>query len=207
MILKDNRAPSIPPCGSNLAAIYAIIDLGSQPDTYGVAGDTKHQIEIGFRILVPNCHDIFEIKATFTQSLNEKATLSRVVEAVLGRPLTVQDRRGFDAKDLLGKPLIVYIAHKVSVRTNKSYGKIMDYASAPMGAVIPDLSEEFMICGLTPGEFDQKVFDRLPPWTQEKIVGSPEFEKLLTLGSKPAVAVLPPPKRTAAEIIDDELPF
>jgi hypothetical protein len=210
MLLREPQPRAIPPTGKQIAVVYGIVELGNQPDTFGEPGATRYEVELQFRVLVPNDFNVYEVAVAMKMSFHEDAKLRKVVEAAIRHPLTVQDRRGFDARKLLGKPLVIDIAHQIATRSGSTYAKVMGFEPAPDGTVIPDLSEEFVFCGLSRKDFDQKAFDRLPRWTQEKIASSPEFERLTQIGSKASgsAAALPPPaRRPTAEIIDDDIPF
>jgi hypothetical protein len=129
------------------------------------------------------------------------------VETLLGHQLTKQEAKRFDVERLLGTACLLEIEHGTSgART--CLRQVVSLSAAPQGTEVPDVREDFVIFSLSPSEFSQATFDCLTAWDQEKIKHSKEWKELNGAtdnghAEKPAS----PTKRSAHDIIDDDIPF
>lgn len=135
---KSSGTYELPPQGTFQAVVFAVYDGGMQPGFN--PGDTAHKIRIGIEL--NECYTSGQFAGQritrypeYTLSLSDKANLLPVVEAILNRPLTLDEREnGFNLEELIGKNCQVTILHKVS-----QSGK--DYADTKISALMKGIIE------------------------------------------------------------------
>jgi hypothetical protein len=142
-----------------------------------------------------------------TMSLHEKSTLRGWAESMVSHELTRAERASFATNDLLGCGCLVQIEH-VKTRKGRNFAKVINLMPPPEAAKIPEPKNPLVYFSLEPLEFDRKVYDALTPWLREKIASSESWTKLQKqLGAPDAQAALPAPKKSTADILDDDIPF
>ena len=129
----------LPPKGTFQAVVFAIYDGGMQPDKFN-PGEFVHKIKIGIELnkeytVGQYSGERITRYPEYTLSLSEKSNLLPVVESILNRPLTEEEKEGFDLEKLVGYNCQVTIMHKVS----KSSGH--EYADTIIGALMHGISE------------------------------------------------------------------
>src|SRR5213592_4493216 len=108
---KPGRNPA--PEGVHIGVVVDVIDRGVvHHDEFG----SKPMVDVVWQLdeVDPDTRQRFLVSRRFNNSLNEKARLSPVVEALLGRAIEARERRplGFDLETLLGKSCQVEVVHQ-----------------------------------------------------------------------------------------------
>jgi len=181
------------PAGSFVARCYMVVDMGMQPVVYmGKKSNPRQKIRIGFEF--PDQLHVFDEKKgeepftlsrSFTNSLNEKASLRPVLNSWRGRPLTDEDIAGgvidaktkkpkppFTFKTLLGVPAFITVIHETRKTDNSKIAKISNIAKLPakiggVDLVCPPAVLPPILYSVDEGP-DSPTFKRLPTWIQEE---------------------------------------
>jgi hypothetical protein len=147
------------------------------------------------------------ISKTLHLSMHERVTFRSWAENIMmGRVFTEADIAGenrFNAKDLLGRCCMVKVDHEE--KSGKTYSKIANLIQLPDAIPEPHQVNECVYFSLEPGEFDESVFECLSSWAKEKIQGSEGYSNLRA--TQPKQSEPSEPKKTTAELIDDDMPF
>lgn len=117
------------PAGNHIARCYEMIQIGTVIEQTGIyAGKESHKVRLTWET-PDEKHDFgkglqpFSISKEFTLSMNEKATLRKMLESWRGKAFTEDEAKRFDITKLLGKPCMISVIHKVS-KTGKNYAEI-----------------------------------------------------------------------------------
>jgi hypothetical protein len=130
LIAKDAGSKRIPaPAGVHNAVCVDVVDLGLQQTQFGV----QHKIVVIWEIdeQHPEFDRRFTVSRKYTNSLNEKATLSKDLESWRGKPFTKEERGGFDVEKLIGAPAMVNVAHKTE--NGVTYDNVVTITPVPKG--------------------------------------------------------------------------
>lgn len=164
------------PIGSHIARCVKVIDLGTQNGEYKGAVSIKRQVSIFWELPTelmtegPSKGKPFLVGKTYTASLSEKANLRQELATWRGRDFTPDELKGFDAKNILGKPCMISVAH-----TEKGRAKVSGVMSVPKGLEVPTQLNKSVYFSLEPDEFSLEVYESLGKWHKETIAQSPEF--------------------------------
>lgn len=114
LIIKGSDQDFTPaPPGLHQAVCVDVVDLGMQETQFG----EKRQLKIVWQLKTRNEKgERFQIRGTYTQSLNEKARLRHDLESWRGRPFTKDELRAFDVEKLIGANCQIQVAHRVSAK-------------------------------------------------------------------------------------------
>ena len=145
MIVKDTGNGNFEqaPAGTHLGRCIKLIDLGTQEGEYQGQATFKRQIIIGWELpseLMQNgeyAGQPFTVSKFYTASLSEKANLRKDLENWRGRAFTDEELRGFDMKNILGKPCMLSIV--LNEKNNARVGGVM---AAPKGMSLPETSSQ-----------------------------------------------------------------
>lgn len=179
------------PAGTHLAVCAQVIDLGHQESTF--YQKVQHKVLLGWEL--PDEKDEkgtpFLIWKRYTLSLNEKATLRHHLEAWRGRKFTEDELKGFDLKNVLGKPCMICVVH--NKEDNKTYADVSSVMALPKGTVVPETTHPKVHFSLD--EWDQGTFDAFSPGLKKVIDSSEERKKKANAAPAPAgaMATLPTP--------------
>lgn len=182
-----------PPLGSHVARCIALIDLGTRAGIYGEKRDVLVRWELPGEVNKEG--EVATASAFYNQSLNEKANLRIMLKSWRGRDFTEEEARGFDARNILGKPCLLSIIEK---KTQK--GDIKHVVSAvtaiPKGMAVPEQVTPSLYFSLD--NYDSKVFEQLGEGVQKMVKESAEYKVLDDDGSQE------PPQYHAE---DSDVPF
>ena len=123
MKLSTSQNFQLPPEGTHTATFVGFEDKGEQPDPFD-PGKLRHQVQLTFSI--PGDGGPLKQHAWLTASLHEKATLFKVVRALLGR----RPSGTVDLNELVGKSCQVEIEHYTNFK-GKPRSRITGYSPAP----------------------------------------------------------------------------
>lgn len=182
--------------GTYTGILYSVIDLGTQENKFD-PDDIKyaHRIQLTFE-LDEKMKDgrPFVVSKEYTLSWHPKAQLTALLKS--WQDIAIPKGKGFDISTLLGK------AGNVSVALNeKGYPKLMTVSALKKSEKAPAQVNPTVDFWLA--QFDQKVFESLPEWIQNKIALSPEYAEILNPKLKTEV-------KQASNVVadlDDEIPF
>ena len=204
------------PPGMHLARCYRIMDLGTQKSEY--MGQTKylHKIMIGWEL-----HGVdesgkpltmfdgrpFAIFKNYTLSWSEKANLRLDLQSWRGKPFSQEEMRKFDLKNVLGAWCMLNVIERQGQNGN-TYSNVDSVSPVPTiikqnGLPQPvNKNEMFNL-----QEPDWALFETFSDNLKQKIINSPEFEKVKKAADyqKDANAEANSPKPAFDE--DDDIPF
>jgi hypothetical protein len=198
MIVKDtgngNFEPA--PAGTHLGRCIKLIDIGTQKGEYQGQATFKRQIIIGWELpseLMQKgeyAGQPFTVSKFYTASLSEKANLRKDLENWRGRAFTDEELRGFDMKNILGKPCMLSIV--LNEKNNARVGSVM---AAPKGMSLPEIVNPVTYFSLEECEFDIATFESFSEKTRQMISQSPEFHERMKQTGK------------ASDAFEDDIPF
>jgi len=151
--------------GTFPARIVQIIDLGTQEDEW--KGEVKHINKLWITFELPTETMVIDgeerprwLGSEFTKSTNEKARLTKVINA------TDKDASSF--ADLLDKPLLVEVG-----TTSGGKDKWIGASALPRGMKVEEAANPISYFDMDAP--DDEVLNSLPDFLQEKIRSAPEF--------------------------------
>ena len=142
MLVSDNGGGGTfeqAPVGAHVARCVKLIDIGTHHGEYEGVPNVRHQIIVGWELpgeLIQTgdyAGQPFTVSEFYTLSLSEKSKLRPMLESWRGKPFTEDELRGFDLKNLLGKPCMVQVG-----RNKKDRAKVQAVMSLPKGMSVPD---------------------------------------------------------------------
>ena len=187
------------PIGTTIARCVKVIDLGTQKDEYEGKTNIRRQVLIGWEL--PNilmedgehAGQPFVISKFYTASLSEKANLRKDLQLWRGRTFTSDELKGFEARNILGKPCMINIIHNA-----KGKARVGAVMATVKGTEIPAQVNKSVYFSLD--ESDQSVFDSLSDGIKEIIMRSPEYAELV--GQKKTTQ-----KSESIDDMEDDIPF
>lgn len=209
-IIEDKgREREVCPSGNHLARCYRIVDLGTQKKEFKGTVKFLHEVTLYWEI-----HGIdlmkdgrpFGVFKNYTMSWASLANLRIDLEAWRGEPFTAEELRRFDLKKILNQWCMLNVIQNTSANGNK-YANIKGITPVPK--VIKDLGYP---TGVNPIEIfqldepDMVMFEKFHDKLKEKIMQSPEWQKLQSSNKSTATAFVPPVVSTSSEM-DDDIPF
>lgn len=192
--------------GNYPARCISMIRIGTIEEEY--KGQKKWMDKVTLTFEIPDEQKVFtEAKGMqpyvfskiFTLSMYEKANLRKVLEAWRGKALTNEQADAFDITALVGKPCLINIIHKQV--GDKTYANIAGISAMPKGMTCSAQINDSVVFNVE--EFDQKVFDSLSEYVQNKIKRSKEYLQL----QNPEVTHDEPEASSSLEEDDNDLPF
>ena len=149
----------------------------------------------------------FSVKKDYTLSWGDKANLRLDLQSWRGKPFSQEEMRRFDLKNVLG----VWCMLNVFERPAKTGDKIFTNVDSvsPVPSMIkkngyPDPHNETVIFNLK--EFDLEVFNKFHDYLKQKIMLSPEYQKLNTVDRDAEEELNRQPQ--APDFVDeDDIPF
>jgi len=184
MINATNDAPKreLLPAGTYSARCYSMVHLGNI--TEEILGEKKTLNKVRISWELPEELKIFKegepakplvISEEYNLSMNEKATLRKLLEAWRGVPFTEAEVKSFDVSKLLGVACIITVIHKETAKGGK-YAKVASVGKIMKGQVVPpQINPSFL---LSYENFDVEKFKTLPDFIRKKIESSQEFKVL-----------------------------
>lgn len=187
------------PPGSHIAICNLVADCGLQPGSQAFPSP-KRKVYIRFEI--PTERVEYEkdgkqvegpltIGSFYTASMNEKATLRKHLEGWRGKQFSDEEAGAFDVAAIAGKPCMLSVIE--SEHGGKTYSNIASIGALPKG-VAPPAPENPLLVYL---DGDNKTFDKLPKWLQEKVTGQLKQSKPTASESHASGGDFP----------DDDIPF
>lgn len=204
-IIAENKGSDyvLIPAGNHIARCYAMVEIGTIKEEAGIyAGKELHKVRLTWE--TPHeCHDFgkglqpFSVSKEFTLSMNEKATLRKMLESWRGKSFSEEEAKRFDITKLLGLPCMINVIHKTSGKGSQ-YADISSIATLPKGLEAPAQVNESYV--LSYDNWNQNIFDSLPEFIQTKIKSSKQYVAMKSPGHTEA------PQESTEDTADD-LPF
>ena len=159
--------------GTYPARCIKVIDLGTQHGDYLGLPNIRKQVLITFE-LPTEIMEIgewagspYSLAKFYTASLGDKATLRRDLEAWRGRPFTEEELKGFDLKNVLGKPCMISV-----IKTEAGKSKINSVMAVMKGMTVPDVFNPLVYFDID--EWDSGIFAGLSDGIKKIIMESDE---------------------------------
>lgn len=169
------------PAGNHPARCFALIDIGTQNDTFQGKTIRAHKAVI-FWELPTELHEFspgdgkepFTLSKRFTLSLHKKATMRGFLEAWRGRAFSDEEAKGFDVAKLVGAPCLLSVIHKPKINDPGKMSAVVNAATPlPKGLVCPAAMLKPLVYEVSMGQ--NEVFRNLQPWIQKEIMKCEEF--------------------------------
>jgi len=186
-IIAENKGGDfvLIPAGNHIARCYGMVQIGTVKEETGIyAGKETHKVRISWE--TPHeAHDFgkgiqpFSIHKEFTLSMNEKATLRKMLESWRGKAFTEVEAEKFDITKLLGKPCMINVIHKTSGK-GSTYADISSLATLPKGLECPEQVNPTL--ELSFDNWSAAIFESLPDFVKEKIKKSKEYAAMTSPG-------------------------
>lgn len=156
------------PVGVHRGVASLMVDLGMQG---GGKFDPAFKVAIGFQLVdvLNDKGEPREITQTYTNSMNKKANLRKLIETWFGKQFpTEESAENFDLQQLLGRPALVNVVH--TERSGKTYANISAVMSLPAGTEKPELKGGTLFYSDTLDQSERSAaFAKLPEWLRKKV--------------------------------------
>lgn len=187
----------LPPSGTHLGLILAIIDLGTQIKQFGQNPPKEmRSLRIIFELHGDKCRIDTGAPSTLGKSMGANPAPSSffktIIESAMKRVYTDLELAELNLEELLGKNLLVAILHKdKKSRPGEKSAEIK--AVMPMIDGVPEIVPYgHPYCfSLNPEEYNEALYNYLPGWLRDEVAKSPEWRALRGL---PPLPVTPGPE-------------
>ena len=179
------------PPGMHLARCYSIIDLGTQKTEYMGAVKFLRKVRFNWEIhgtdddnkpILMKDNRPFSVNKDYTLSWGDKANLRLDLQSWRGKPFSQEEMRRFDLKNVLGVWCMLNVFERPAKTGDKIYTNVDSVSPVP--SIIkkngfPNPHNETVIFNLK--EFDLEVFNKFHDYLKQKIMLSPEYQKVNTV--------------------------
>ena len=172
------------PSGNYVARCYQMIEIGTVKESFQGEEKTMSKVRIGWEL--PTELKVFSeekgeqpcvISKEYTLSMNEKATLRKMLASWRGKDFTEAEAKSFDITKLVGIPCMLNVIEKPSAKDPSSvYNEIATVSPMPKGFPCPPQVNKTFV--LSYDEFDMEKFNSLPDFIKDKMKTSEQFKKL-----------------------------
>jgi len=184
----------IAPAGNHLGICYQMVELGQ---LYDAKYDKyARKVLLGFELPNETMEDgrPFIVSRRMTSSLNDNATMRKLLESWRGKPFSAVEGDKFELKNVLGKPCMVNVVHVE--RDGNTYANITSITPVPKGMDVPELQNQIQYFEFGDQGFDEEAFNALSDGLKKIIYESKDYQ-MLTNNNKLA----------SAEELSDDIPF
>jgi hypothetical protein len=188
------------------AACAMVVDLGTQHSAQFAT--SRHQVCIIWEVAGETVEINGEtlprhIGKYFTLSLDERSNLRKILQSWRGKPFDAEELKGFDLKNVLGKPCQLQVIHKSGERG--TYATVDAIMAMSRGMVKPEASGTVFFDMSDRATYES--FEALPRYLMEKIAQADEFAATgLKLPERTVPGVGDPPPETCYTADFDEIP-
>lgn len=169
------------PAGTHLARCYGFMHIGHVPNTFpGAVNPIINKVRLTWEL--PEETTVFKegeeanpfsVSQEFTLSMNEKATLRKMVQSWLGQTLGDEEAYSFDAETLVGMDCLLTIVHRE--KDGKTYANIQNITRLPGKMFCPVAVNKPSI--VTWDAMTKESFDAIPEFLQKKMRESSEYRE------------------------------
>ena len=193
--------------GAHAAICDMIVDVGIQPSPGGQYAP-KRTVILRFqipsiRVEITKDGETKDLPAVISRtvglSLNEKSTLYALLTAWRGKSFTAEELKSFDLSKVAGKAAFINVTH--ATKGDRTYANLTSIMPMPKGMTAPVLEGEALVYSTDAP--NGAMFDKLPTWMQEKIVGRIIDPPKVAAKAAPAV----PTPAGGEAFADDDLSF
>ena len=204
------------PPGMHLARCYSIIDLGTQKIEYMGEINFIHKVRFNWEIhgtdddnkpILMKDNRPFSVNKDYTLSWGNKANLRLDIQSWWGKPFSQEEMRRFDFKNVLGTWCMLNVFERPAKTGDKIYTNVDSVSPVPSMIKkngFPDPYNETVIFNLK--EFDLEVFNKFHDYLKQKIMLSPEYQKLNAV-DRDAEGEPNRQPQASEEDDDDNIPF
>lgn len=206
IVLKDTPGKNYPilEAGAYRASCYAIVMLGTTYSNYY----NKNQTKILFmwelpdeRITVDGQDLPRAISETYTLSLNEKASLRKMLESWRGKPFSPEELQGFSLSKVLGAPCMVSTVQAEKANGDK-FAKVSAVSKLPkMMAKPEEVENPLVMFDISNADCPLSDMSKLPEWVQNRIMESNEYKE------RTSAEIVSTPEEYSEVEVDGDLPF
>lgn len=194
MKIKDRAKPSLPPVpgGTYMAVCVYSIDIGEQLCEFKDKGKSyNNQVMLGFELAgvtieIDGKQEPRTLGRTFNVAKGKNAALRKFVSAWNAKEYSDEEFMEMDTNELVEKPAML----NVVLNESGEYSNIESIMQVPVGFSVPQATVPLIRFDMEP--WDQKAFEALPEWAQERIKKSTQYQKEHapneTVAVKPAAA-------------------
>lgn len=197
------------PSGNYVARCYSMIEIGTVKESFQGDEKTLHKVRIGWEL--PTELKVFNeekgeqpcvISKEYTLSMNEKATLRKMLASWRGKDFTEAEAKSFDITKLLGVACMLNIIEKPGTKDpSVVYNEIASVSPMIKGMQCPaQVNPTFVI---SYDNFDFEKYESLPDFIKDKMKTSEEFRKM----QQPSATHLTSTNDSEAGIDTNDLPF
>lgn len=168
------KVPPVEP-GTYMALCVGIYDLGEQETEYN--GKTRYANQIQFTFEIPTLtieidgeQKPRQLSRTFAVSTSKKSNLRAFLSSWAGKKFSDEEFSNFETDGLLGKSAMI----QVVLNESGEYANIDTIMQLPQG--IPPLKTVTPLLTFDMEQWDDKTFEALPDWVQEKIKNSTQYK-------------------------------
>jgi len=198
------------PSGNYVARCYSMIEIGTVKESFQGEEKTLHKVRIGWELPTElkvfkeeNGEQPYVISKEYTLSMNEKASLRKMLASWRGKDFTESEAKSFDITKLIGVACMLNIIEKPGTKDPSSvYNEIASVSPMIKGMQCPQqVNPTFE---LSYDKFDFDMFESLPDFIKDKMKTSEEFRKV----QQPSATHLVESNGTSAAFEEDSsLPF
>lgn len=153
------------PTGAHAAVCCDIVDLGIVETTWQGVTKKKHMIRLVWQIAEPRDDGKpYLVMGRYNLSLHENAALRRDLEGWRGRPFTEAELHQFDVENVLDKPCMLNLVHRVS--KGETYANVAAIMPLPKGMTAPTVRDYV------------RVVDRVPEANVAPLPDAEDFEHI-----------------------------
>jgi hypothetical protein len=184
-----------------------MIELGTIKESFQGEDKMLHKVRIGWEL--PTEKKVFSeergeqpcvISKEYTLSMNEKATLRKMLASWRGKDFTEAEAKSFDITKLLGVACMLNIIEKPSAKdASVVYNEIASVSPMIKGMECPSQVNPSFVFELD--NFDKIKFELLPDFIKDKIKTSEQYAKL----KSPTETHIS--SNHASSVEEDEIPF
>lgn len=173
------------PAGNYIARCYQMVEIGTVTDIVMGKSVTAKKLRLGWEL--PTELKVFKeekgeqplvISKEYTQSMNPKANLRKLLASWRGKDFTEAEAKAFDVTKLIGAACFINIIHKQWVSDpTRTYEAIASITPLPKGVKCPPaINPQFILSYDT---WDIEKFNSLPDFITNKMKGAAEFQAIL----------------------------
>lgn len=218
-IKATHKETTVIPEGTHIATLYSIVDLGTQEVIW--QGEVKYYPKVRLTFELPDELKEFDgvkkplvIGNEYTMSLSDKAKLKPVIEGILGKALTPEERANYSSDDfsaLVGTHCMLSVVH--TEKDGVTYANIASVSPLHKSIPKPTQYNPSMIYDISEGQSDK--FKELPEFMRNKILKAREMrpisdeskQKLQELRKNTVVNNETNPDYPTEDINPEDIPF
>lgn len=181
MKIRDKVKPSLPPVpgGTYLAICVYSVEIGEQLCEFKDKGKSyNNQVMLGFELCgvtveIDGKQEPRTLGRTFNIAKSKNAAIRKFIGAWEAKELSDDEFLDVDTNDYVGRPAFLTVV----LNETGEYANIENIAPLPVGMPIsvPEPLSPLICFNMDP--WDQKAFEALPEWAQERVKKSTEYQK------------------------------